>query len=420
MGRPVFKSLPLTSSSHAGQAAWLIGEHLLLVHLESAELALLNAAGAALWLNLSNSPVCPTTLIASCARLFGVSTDRFGRDAEELLSVWRAKGWLTEGGAGRLQWLPRGLPSTGSVDMHDDPNLPETNWLFQAPVRIAGSTVHLRIGAGNRQTLQTGTHAWDTACRLVAQLASLPRGRGDDTGPLLQAVFTESGHVLIRDEAAAQIERHTLSDGTGALLSRLIHLSHRQCQPLAVLHAAAAALPGHGAILMPAVSGAGKSTLVTFLASAGWRYLGDDLVGLSAGGQVLALPTAASLKAGSWPLLEDRFPELASLPVMPYGSKAARHLPLTQASGTGVGSTDQLTAWVFPEVHADGPAHLEPLNELQALQLLLSASVGLGAPVSPTRVEALLALLSGRPRWRLRYRSLEDAAACLTSQLTAG
>src|SRR5690606_30854647 len=78
---------------------------------------------------------------------------------------------------------------------------------------------------------------------------------------------------------------------------------------------AEAAAPGfltHGALLtrpgkrllLSGPPGAGKSTLAVALAHAGWAYGGDDIVHIAPNASAQGAPFAATLKAGSWPLLE--------------------------------------------------------------------------------------------------------------------
>lgn len=72
-----------------------------------------------------------------------------------------------------------------------------------------------------------------------------------------------------------------------------------------LLHAGAVSGPG-GGVLLPGASGAGKSTLVATLVRAGFGYLTDELVGMSApGGRLLPFPRALTIKPGSFAALAD-------------------------------------------------------------------------------------------------------------------
>jgi hypothetical protein len=153
------------------------------------------------------------------------------------------------------------------------------------------------------------------------------------------------------------------------------------------------------------------------LASRDWLYYGDDVVGLGADGFVLPLPTAVSLKEGSWPLFHATHPQLEQLPVIRYGSKTARFLPISVES-FGQPSQRRLAAWVFPEFRADAVTRFEAIDTEYALQALITGGLALADPVDAQGVHALLTLLTNLPKYRLVYASLAEAQTCLQSLLT--
>ena len=66
------------------------------------------------------------------------------------------------------------------------------------------------------------------------------------------------------------------------------------------------------AMLLCGAPGAGKSTLAVGLLDAGFDMAGDDIVFLHSGGRTTGVPFAATLKPGSWELIESRRLALAA------------------------------------------------------------------------------------------------------------
>jgi hypothetical protein len=187
----------------------------------------------------------------------------------------------------------------------------------------------------------------------------------------------------------------------------LVALAWPDVQLCGMAHAGAVAAK-EGAALLAGVSGSGKSTLIARLVSDGCGYLSDDLTPLAMDGRLVPWPMPISIKAGSWPLLTSRFPQLDAAPPFPAKNSRARLLPLeTDAWREG---PQPARAIVFPRFRAGDTPSPALVPPREALQRLIEAGFRLEAPISDERAEALLGWLDATPAYDLPFGNLDAAA----------
>lgn len=185
--------------------------------------------------------------------------------------------------------------------------------------------------------------------------------------------------------------------------------------------AAVAATPSHllfhaggvqaaaGGVLLPGPSGSGKSTLVAALVARGFRYLSDELVGLSPGGRLLPYPRALSLEpsgrralgdAAGWPRpcevptqavqptdgepeahREREAPDALGGPQEPEAQAGAGetwHVAPDAIRPGAVGRSCRPLVVVAPRYVGSGTTRLRSLSAAQAFVALATSTVNLG------------------------------------------
>jgi hypothetical protein len=212
-------------------------------------------------------------------------------------------------------------------------------------------------------------------------------------------------------------------EASATLNSLLIRAAKRGPHTFTTLHAAAVSKE-HGTILMPAVSGSGKTTLTACLVQRGWRYGGDDIIGVGRSGNAGLLklqpfPTAMGIKDGSVSVLEADYPHIHRIPPINYGQKTARFLPVDSNLWTpNIGSWRNIRALVFPQYRAEAQCDLQEATQEEALRAILESGIGTYAKAENGQFELLFELIRVTPSYRLCYSELAAANRCLLSLLS--
>jgi hypothetical protein len=212
-------------------------------------------------------------------------------------------------------------------------------------------------------------------------------------------------------ERGRVIDRCVRADQLAPMIkARLVHEALESSRGGVALHAAALGA-GARCILLPGRSGAGKSTLAAALASEGFAYLGDDTAVLTDGApSVRPMPLPIALKAGSWPVLRDRFPRLLDLPVHWRGDgKAVRYLAPRVATRSAPRRPVPVGWVVFPAFAPGQAPALDAIGGDAALKRLLPGVAPLGAGLTPAKLDRLIAWIASVPCFELRYGALDDA-----------
>lgn len=186
------------------------------------------------------------------------------------------------------------------------------------------------------------------------------------------------------------------------------------------LHAGALARHGRG-ILLPGSSGAGKSTTTVALVRAGFDFLGDDTVFLTAPGEV------AGITVHGFPDQIDvtertaaMFPELAQLVGRPLPLGRDKYgFRVEDVFGVRPVTRCRPVALVFPRVVAGRSSRTEPLSPASALRQLVSNVLLTDPAASQAHLDMLGRLVRTVPSYVLCAGSDLDTAASCVSELVA-
>lgn len=174
------------------------------------------------------------------------------------------------------------------------------------------------------------------------------------------------------------------------------------------LHAAAL-VKDERLMLLCGNPGAGKTTLTMALAHAGFGFASDDVTLLHADGRCVGLPFAPAVKAGAWPLLAERFPDLDTTPVFRRpDNKRVRYL--IPQSFTGVSAESRAVgSVVLLQREAHAAARLEPVDPVEALRGLLGGAFAPGGELGDAGFDVLARVIASARTYRLTYSGLDEA-----------
>jgi hypothetical protein len=221
-------------------------------------------------------------------------------------------------------------------------------------------------------------------------------------------VYARAGQGSVRidpDAAAVAIHATDRPERDPDLLTGLLSIAFQEIaarRGLFGLHAGAVARAGAG-YLLPGSSGSGKSSLCATLVRAGFGYLSDDFVLLSAeSGRVRCVPCFRTMTLDvAW---ATRFPELellVDLPAQPDGKRTFD--PDRCFPDARVGQM-RPTALVFPSIAARPRSALRPISPGDAFRRILPQSRLSAAPgAAEAHVRALEALVRSAPAFALDH-----------------
>lgn len=370
-----------------------IGSSQLLAWPGDRRLHLLDPVGAVLW-DLQRAGWSQEALTAVLAERFGLEPAHAGEHVLTQQRLWRRAGLLDapQPPAAGTEW---------QLDRHDDRVWPAPQpraWAaHERCVVIADRRVAVRCAdpvAGRQLDRLLGT-----ACATPASNASAVGTRVDHA----LALHGDAGSWrLSLDEAIVQ----TGTTGDAALVAVLSTLTELGCRPaerLMVVHGAGLVTASGCGLLLVAPGGSGKTTLATALDAAGYGLLSDDVVPVTLSGELLGLGLPLCLKPGSWPVLQDRRPDLVDSPPVQRLGQTVRYLrPQNPAAGA-----KRLAAGLLLTRYAPGePPGCERIVPEQALRGLVEAEAVL-RNVTQAKLDALADWLNRVPAYRLNYPNLD-------------
>lgn len=405
--------MPELIYQHPRLAAWLLDDHLIIANFPLRSLRLYNPSAAALWLLLIGGQRNRHELVNAYAELFKIPHQQAHADVMCCLSEWEDLDWLDETTVGTLRIDPRPESELPPETTLDNAKIPAHTVLLNGLFQL-GDTVFSVVVAETRLTTPNPPASSELGIRLAAMLRGFPTA-DQAAVPRHQLRVVVSPDAVYLDEGAALCRKFEATEALGQIMLAVFRIAYSQQKMLGTLHAAA--VGKHGALVLSGISGAGKSTLATHLASQGWSFYGDDIVGLNDVGQVLPFPAAASLKDGSWSVLSTSFPELAHLQTLSAGPKTVRYLPLASNSETDT-AAHTVAAWIFPRYQAAAATHIEAMDSVSALEALIGAGFSLDGQHGWQGVGQFIGLLASAPSYRLVYSNLNEAQECLQRLLT--
>ena len=197
--------------------------------------------------------------------------------------------------------------------------------------------------------------------------------------PADDLLYGELGGVTLRCDVGRGVARLHSPEFSGRRLYLATHplvtvslMELLERRGLFSLHAGCLAGAGGHGVLLAGPSGAGKSTLALALARAGMRFLSDDVVFLAHDGDRVVRACGFADTIGITADTAGRFTELRTRISEPesdgFPKRLARIEDLFGASGDRVCDPQAL---VFPQVTADQPSQIAPLDPGAALLRLV-------------------------------------------------
>ncbi|MFH1343228.1 MAG: PqqD family peptide modification chaperone [Pseudomonadota bacterium] len=362
---------------------------LLLLDASSGSLFAFNDAARHVW-DLIVAGRSGDVLISEYAGWWGISASRAQDDVSAILDQWHEFG-LLDGGA-RAEAPPRPA-AAAAAGVHE-------------PRRVSEWTCTIR-GTAIRFAVENG--AAPTVRPLFAHLET-PDARPQAR---LEIRTASGGGMLLVQDGVERIRTDDSGLLAGALQQAVLERIHGDVAWLALMHGAALARDG-GGIGLAGPSGSGKSTLAAGLLQAGYDYMADDMIALSApDGAIMPWPMPLSIKPGSLDVVAARYPELARAPRYRTKDLEARLLVPGEHAWNSVPA--KLRTLVFPRFAAGATGDLRRISTFEAVERLLADRIWLGYPLTEARVAAFVTWLMDIPTYAVTYGELDDGVRLIES-----
>jgi hypothetical protein len=166
-------------------------------------------------------------------------------------------------------------------------------------------------------------------------------------------------------------------------------------------------------VLLPAPSGGGKSTLCAALLHSAFEFVSDDLVLLDGARLGLrGVPLPLSLKEGSWPVLQRRFPKIEALDVHKRPDhKLVKYLaPPHLAAASDIHRAARM---IFPKFNPDADVDVRDLDQSTALSRLISEAFAPSLRLTGELFELLVEFMRPISCQELSFPSLDAAVSLI-------
>jgi hypothetical protein len=366
---------------------------LILLDTTSGRLFAFNDAARHVWDLIAAAGQSDETLVDDFAAWWGIPRSRARTDVLSILTQWRDFGLLN--GYERPAAPARRMPFAAG----HHPAQPQ--WASQRTCTIGGKAIQFAVERDVAPAIFPLFEHLETPAVPAQTRIEIRAGQGDEM------LLLEDGIERIRTGDAGLL--------AGALQQTVLERIYPNVDWLGLVHGAAVARNNEG-IGLAGPSGSGKSTLTAGLLRAGFDYLADDMIALSAPhGAIVPWPLPLSIKPGSMDVITARHPGFAQAPrYRTKGLEAALLVPPDSAWDT---EPVKLRAMVFPRFVAGARADLRPLSSFDTIARLLNDRIWLGHPVTEARVTAFLAWLNDIPAYAISYGELDDGVRLVESIL---
>ena len=370
-----------------------VGAGRLLGRAGDCRLWLLDQPASVLW-DMHALGLNPAAVAGLLAERFGLDLPTAHTEVSDLVEQWRQAGLF-------------GNPAPLEPQAVDTPGV-----VVPCPTPLAPRALRLRV-ADRTVGIGVADPEWARYLNRTLALVDAAAPGPEWVDHALYLDGTVESWLLKRDDhqvAAGQ----TADAGLVALLQILTGLVCRPAEQLIVLHGAGLVAPDGRGLLLIAPGGSGKTTLAAALNAEGLPLLHDDVVPVDLEGRLLGLGLPFTLKAGSWPVLQSRRPELAGLPVIQRHGQPVRYVPACHGPPS---IPVPLGTFVFPSYQPDAPPRLESLSPEAALQGLLGAEAVIRG-LNQDKLERLARWVESAPAWSLTYPDLDSGLAGVRAVLS--
>ncbi len=341
---------------------------------------LLNPTAAWLW-DAWSAELGEGEIAAALAERFGVSAQQARADLGDLLRQWQQSGLLDP--------VPIRGQQAACPPVHARAG------------RLAGSAARWRLRLADQSVELIVIDP--TLAALLAPILGHLRCPDPADGNHRLALQGRADAWRLLGEGVERGRGNRLDDALSQTLAELIELGCQGRRRLLVVHGAGIA-QANRALLLIGCGGSGKTTLAAALNAAGFPLLGDDVVPVTTEGRALGIGMSLCLKAGSWPVLAEHLPGLASAAVWQRDGEPVRFVPPPGAVTYG---PLPVGALLFPQFAPDHLAVVEVLAPEAALERLIAAEPYL-PPLTQDRLETLVNWIAAAPAFALRYPDLEQ------------
>jgi Coenzyme PQQ synthesis protein D (PqqD) len=367
-------SKPQLSSS---QVFWQfpVEEALVLARPEIQGLFLLNSTSKQIWLAYEQG-VSVHSLAQQFSADFDIPVSQAAHDIHSTLDSW-SKFFLIE------KEEPNAEPAT-----------------FQSFADLKPSFIgHYRLN-GKQLRLEIADEAFVE--EMVPRLAHLASTKQPPA--ITFQVVRINGRLSLFSDGHFFAEEPEASAARAVLLQEIARAAQPTTDWLALLHAGACGTDA-SCVIMPADTNVGKTTLTAALVHSGLHFLSDDSAAIDRNTmRVAPMPFALMVREGSWPVLNSRFPELASAPIYERNGWRVRFLaPPENKLGSGVPAKCLL----FIEYRPGAATSLEPLTAFESLLRLQKS--GFWVPHDRDSIGAFLSWMQSIPAYYAVYSDLDEA-----------
>jgi len=163
-------------------------------------------------------------------------------------------------------------------------------------------------------------------------------------------------------------------------------------------------------ILFPASAGSGKTTLTSYLINHGYKLINDDVIPINFDGSATCIHSPLKIKKGSWPVLNDMYPELLNIEVFRRSdNQLMKFLATDESQNAQAGKEYTVNALVIPEYSPNFKTSFTELRDDQKLKYFLESTPHLPHKFTRTYIKEICDWLETKRTWRLEYSDMHEA-----------
>lgn len=386
--------------------AWLLEDHLVISKFPEPELHLWNQTAAAVWLLLLEGHKSLNEIALEINEIFSNCHENIESELIVCLSEWVNLGWLELNDS--LQYF---ISPINSITPHVACEVQDP--VFSHSVLNKNYCINQNIFCININS----QFAFDSH-PFLSRFNSLTSGFIETfkTPSYTLDIVIGNESIFLGENFKNYKKLETQEEALSHCIQFFLKASSNNLAHFLTLHAAG--IGKEHCLILPGMSGSGKSTLCALLALRGWKYFGDDLIGLAVNekseGYLIPLPTGVSIKSDNWDLLFNAYPDLEKLEIIKYGNKVARFLALPN-SPTSSKDTKLIRSLVFPSYSKNSQTIYTQLSATESLTKLVDSGVSLHKDMCPEEVEHFLRFLTTNPIYQLTYSDIDEVNTWLST-----
>lgn len=357
----------------------------------------LNTTAAFIWCCLEQDPDAQKAA-ADFSTSFKVSESEGLSHVQSCLTKWHAAGLIRGSEANRpVTSESAEQPQTATLAQAAAPAALEHDSSIFEDFKLVDSTFRISLPTSELRDLVYQSFA-NSHLPGVARHNILVRPHGDgvyvlNDGPAIIAGAAERNEVV------------------PTLMGYLAQTALSESNFFIALHAAALRA-GHGSFLLVGKAGSGKSTLTAALLHEGFGYYSDDVTLLAEPDlSVRPFPLGIAVKEGSWPALEERYPQLENEPVhFRWDKRDVRYLiPEPHQLAAAASGRNAVRTLFFVAYDAEKESTLEPIRKTEAVRRLLTNECYVPVRLTSAYVDRLMDWIQAIDAYLLTFANIDEA-----------